>query len=66
MARILHFMSRAGDWQAYLAEPKKHWRTGYFVVNKMLWPSHAFNRTRWQGVSTWWSSVPARRLTRSR
>jgi hypothetical protein len=29
MARILHFTSGPGDWQALLAEPTKHWRTGY-------------------------------------
>lgn len=29
MARILHFTSGAADWQALLAEPTKHWRTGY-------------------------------------
>ena len=29
MARILHFTSGPSDWQALLAEPKKHWRTGY-------------------------------------
>jgi hypothetical protein len=29
MARILHFTSGPADWQALLAEPTKHWRTGY-------------------------------------
>jgi len=29
MARILHFTTGPADWQGLLAEPKKHWRTGY-------------------------------------
>jgi hypothetical protein len=29
MARILHFTSGPADWQALLAEPTRHWRTGY-------------------------------------
>ena len=29
MARILHFMSGPASWQALLADPAKHWRTGY-------------------------------------
>lgn len=29
MARVLHFTSGPGDWQALLADPVKHWRTGY-------------------------------------
>ncbi len=29
MARILHFTSGPSDWQALLAEPLKHWRSGY-------------------------------------
>ena len=29
MSRILHFTSGPSDWQALLAEPTKHWRTGY-------------------------------------
>jgi hypothetical protein len=27
--RILHFTKGPDDWQALLADPKKHWRTGY-------------------------------------
>lgn len=29
MTRILQFTSGPADWQALLADPKKHWRTGY-------------------------------------
>ncbi len=29
MARILRFTSGPADWQALLADPTKHWRTGY-------------------------------------
>ena len=29
MPRILHFTSSPSDWQRLLAEPVKHWRTGY-------------------------------------
>jgi hypothetical protein len=29
MPRILHFTSGPADWQALLAEPTKHWRTGF-------------------------------------
>jgi len=29
MPRILTFTSSPGDWQALLADPEKHWRTGY-------------------------------------
>ena len=29
MARILHFTSGPSSWQALLAHPTKHWRTGY-------------------------------------
>jgi hypothetical protein len=29
MARILTFTTGPGDWQALLADPVKHWRTGY-------------------------------------
>jgi hypothetical protein len=29
MARILTFTSGPGDWQKLLADPKKHWKTGY-------------------------------------
>lgn len=29
MPRILHFTSGPADWQALLADPAKHWRTGY-------------------------------------
>ena len=29
MARILHFTSGPSSWQALLADPAKHWRTGY-------------------------------------
>lgn len=29
MTRILHFTSGPADWQALLAQPTKHWRTGY-------------------------------------
>jgi len=29
MTRVLHFTSGPSDWQALLAEPLKHWRTGY-------------------------------------
>ena len=29
MARILHFTTGPSDWQSMLADPVKHWRTGY-------------------------------------
>lgn len=29
MARILHFTKGPQDWQALLADPEKHWRTGF-------------------------------------
>ena len=29
MSRILHFTAGPSDWQSLLAEPVKHWRTGY-------------------------------------
>lgn len=29
MARILHCTQKPEDWQAYLADKDKHWRTGY-------------------------------------
>jgi hypothetical protein len=29
MPRILHFASGPQDWQALLADPQKHWRTGF-------------------------------------
>ena len=29
MARILMFTSGPDDWRALLADPAKHWRTGY-------------------------------------
>ena len=29
MPRILACTTRPGDWQAFLADPAKHWRTGY-------------------------------------
>lgn len=29
MPRILHFTSGPEDWQALLADPQKHWRTGF-------------------------------------
>ena len=29
MARILNFTSGPDDWKAPLADPEKHWRTGY-------------------------------------
>lgn len=29
MPRILHFTAGPQDWQALLADPQKHWRTGY-------------------------------------
>lgn len=29
MPRILHFTKGPEDWQALLADPQKHWRTGY-------------------------------------
>lgn len=29
MPRILHFTSGPQDWQALLADPQKHWRTGF-------------------------------------
>jgi hypothetical protein len=29
MPRILHFTTSAKDWQALLADPEKHWRTGF-------------------------------------
>lgn len=29
MARILTFTTGPGDWQSLLADPAKHWRSGY-------------------------------------
>lgn len=29
MPRILHFTSGTDDWRAFLADPDKHWKTGY-------------------------------------
>ena len=29
MTRILHFTTGPASWQALLADPTKHWRTGY-------------------------------------
>ena len=29
MSRILHFTAGPQDWQALLADPQKHWRTGF-------------------------------------
>ena len=29
MPRILHFTTGPQDWQALLADPQKHWRTGF-------------------------------------